>query len=249
MDAQTREPLGAGLDGVQHGHRFPVGQRDDEVIVVGDVVEHVVGRTGPRVRRHPVRASRRTATHLFTMTEPAGPPEPIPAVDPVAASMVTLRDGSRVAVVPMQPTDSVRLMRFHATLSPETTYSRFFSVHPELSSKELHRFTHVDHHDREAIVALADDEIVAVARFDLLNATDAEVAFVVADGWQGRGSARSSSAASPAGPPRSGSSASSPTAGRAGGSARSSSAASPAGPPRSGSSASSPTRCRPTSAC
>lgn len=121
------------------------------------------------------------------MTEPAGPPEPIPAVDPVAASMVTLRDGSRVAVVPMQPTDSVRLMRFHATLSPETTYSRFFSVHPELSSKELHRFTHVDHHDREAIVALADDEIVAVARFDLLNATDAEVAFVVADSWQGRG--------------------------------------------------------------
>ena len=99
------------------------------------------------------------------MNDPDRLGEPGPPTDPVAASTVVLRDGTEVSVVPMQATDSERLMRFHETLSSETTYSRFFSFHPELSTKELHRFTHVDHDDREAIVGLADDEIIAVARF------------------------------------------------------------------------------------
>lgn len=121
------------------------------------------------------------------MTEPGVPGGSVPPVDPLAAATEVLRDGSTVAVVPMQTTDSDRLMRFHHTLSEETTYSRFFSIHPELTATELHRFTHVDHVNREAIVALADDEIVAVARFDRFGDRDAEVAFVVADSWQGRG--------------------------------------------------------------
>jgi len=121
------------------------------------------------------------------MNGPPRPRDPVPPVDPVAASTVVLRDGSAVAVVPMQATDSARLMRFHDTLSRETTYFRFFSIHPELTTQELHRFTHVDHDDREAIVALADDEIVAVARFDRFGDAEAEVAFVVADSWQGKG--------------------------------------------------------------
>jgi RimJ/RimL family protein N-acetyltransferase len=122
------------------------------------------------------------------VTETTGPGEPLQPIDPVAGSSVVLADGSNVAIVPMQATDSARLMRFHGTLSAETTYSRFFSFHPELTSKELDRFTHVDHRDREAIVALAGDEIVGVARFDRMDdAMEAEVAFVVADSWQGRG--------------------------------------------------------------
>lgn len=103
-------------------------------------------------------------------------------------SVVELRDGSQVTLHPMHAEDHERLVRFHHTLSPETTHLRFFAVHPELSSTELHRFTHVDHLDREAIVATAEDEIVGVARFDRLDdRRDAEVAFVVADSWQGRG--------------------------------------------------------------
>jgi GNAT superfamily N-acetyltransferase len=67
-------------------------------------------------------------------------------------------------------------------------YRRFFSFHPELSPDELHRFTHVDHRDREAIVASDGTEIVGVARFDRgPDPSVAEVAFVVADSWQGRG--------------------------------------------------------------
>ena len=87
----------------------------------------------------------------------------------------------------MRPDDGERLLRFHHTLSAETVYLRFFSVHPELQPKELDYFTHVDHDQREAIVALVDDEIIGVGRFDRMSPDTAEVAFVVADTWQGRG--------------------------------------------------------------
>lgn len=105
------------------------------------------------------------------------------------AERITLRDGSEVTLVPMRPQDAERLVRFHAGLSEETVYRRFFSFHPELSPDELHRFTHVDHREREAIVASVGSRIVAVARFDRedRDPTVAEVAFVVADPWQGRG--------------------------------------------------------------
>jgi GNAT superfamily N-acetyltransferase len=100
---------------------------------------------------------------------------------------VTLTDGAVVELHPMQPEDAVQLVKFHGTLSPDTTYLRYFSFHPQLSEKELHRFTHVDHTDREALVAVVGDEIVGVARFDRQGDDEAEVAFVIADAWQGRG--------------------------------------------------------------
>ena len=87
----------------------------------------------------------------------------------------------------MHRTDAGRLVAFHRRCSIETTRLRFFTVHPELRPEELHRFTHVDHLDREAIVAVVDDEIVGVARYDRTPGGEADVAFVVEDAWQGRG--------------------------------------------------------------
>ena len=99
-----------------------------------------------------------------------------------------LRDGADVRVHRMDPEDAAALLRFHDRLSLATTYLRFFSVHPRLSPDELHRFTHVDHRDREALVATVDDEIVGVARLDRQpDRSEAEVAFIVADDWQGHG--------------------------------------------------------------
>lgn len=117
-----------------------------------------------------------------------------PPTTPVVArdgTTTTLRDGTRVQVRAMQPADAARLVRFHRSLSPETIRWRWFSFHPLLTPTELHRLTHVDHHDREAIVALDADEIVGVARWDRTPVTDrAEVAFVITDEWQGRGVGR-----------------------------------------------------------
>jgi RimJ/RimL family protein N-acetyltransferase len=115
-------------------------------------------------------------------SDDADPDPPGPTLD------VVLRDGTVVEVRAMSAADEGRLERFHGTLSAGTTYLRYFSPHPQLSASELHRFTHGDHRDREAVVALVDDEIVGVARFDRPpEGPEAEVAFVVSDAWQGRG--------------------------------------------------------------
>lgn len=98
------------------------------------------------------------------------------------------RDGVEVRLRQIHRTDAGALVRFHHGLSPETTRWRFFTFHPELSPKELDRFTHVDHHRREAIVAVVDGEIIGVGRYDRIGEGPvAEVAFVVTDAWQGKG--------------------------------------------------------------
>jgi RimJ/RimL family protein N-acetyltransferase len=99
-----------------------------------------------------------------------------------------LRDGTTVMVRPMRPDDGDRLVAFHARLSPDSQRLRFFTAHPRLSSGEVERFTHVDGHERVALVAVDGGEIVAVARFDRLpHDAGAEAAFVVRDDHQGRG--------------------------------------------------------------
>jgi GNAT superfamily N-acetyltransferase len=101
---------------------------------------------------------------------------------------VQLLDGRTVGIRPISPSDREALVQFHEGLTSETTRLRFFILHPHLMPREVERFTHVDHHDREALVALDGPDIIAVGRFDRLPGTDdAEVAFVVADGWQGHG--------------------------------------------------------------
>ncbi len=106
----------------------------------------------------------------------------------IPEATIVLEDGTAVTLAQMHPSDDERLVRFHNGLSADTTRRRFFSIHPELTPEEIHRFTHVDHVDREAIVVSSEGDIVAVARFDRIGAgTDAEMAFVVADGWQRRG--------------------------------------------------------------
>src|SRR4029077_104948 len=76
----------------------------------------------------------------------------------------------------------------HGRLSPETVQLRFFTAHPRLSDAEVERFTNVDGRDRAALVAVLDDGIGAVVRYDRSPGTDeAEVAFVVEDAQQRRG--------------------------------------------------------------
>ena len=64
-----------------------------------------------------------------------------------------LRDGSVVHLRPISPEDADRLRVFHSQLSPETIYYRFFAPYPELTDKDVRRFTQVDHASRVALVA------------------------------------------------------------------------------------------------
>lgn len=99
-----------------------------------------------------------------------------------------LADGGTVHVRPISPDDADRLVEFHAGLSQQTVYFRFFTAKPTLSPPQVEHFTHVDHHDRVALVAELGERLVAVAHYDRKPGTDsAEVAFVVSDEHQGRG--------------------------------------------------------------
>jgi acyl-CoA synthetase (NDP forming)/GNAT superfamily N-acetyltransferase len=101
---------------------------------------------------------------------------------------VVLRDGHTVRVRPIGPDDRDRLAGFHERQSAESIYFRYFSPRPRLSGSDLLHFTHLDHHDRVAFVAVLDDEIVGVARYERYRGTaTAEVAFFVDDQHHGRG--------------------------------------------------------------
>lgn len=100
---------------------------------------------------------------------------------------VVLADGGTAHVRPITPDDADRLRAFHARLSPETVYLRFFAPYPVLSVADVKRFTEVDHDRRVALVATIADELVGVVRYDRLSEDEAEVAFVVEDAHQGRG--------------------------------------------------------------
>lgn len=100
---------------------------------------------------------------------------------------VVLADGGTARIRPIRPSDAGALSAMHRSQSDESRYFRFFAPMPELSPRDLERFTRVDHADRVALVTLLGDAIIAVARFDRVEPTVAELALMVADAHQGRG--------------------------------------------------------------
>jgi len=105
--------------------------------------------------------------------------------------MVSLRDGGRVALRPLRPSDRELYLAGFEHLSPATRYMRFFSPKAQLTDRELHYLLDVDHHDHEAIVAIdqRSGEGIGVARYvrDPEQPDVAEISIVVADEHQGRG--------------------------------------------------------------
>jgi acetyl coenzyme A synthetase (ADP forming)-like protein len=118
-------------------------------------------------------------------TTPGGLPAGYPAE---LESAVLLADGRPAEVRPILPSDFGLLQDLHARLSDQAVYFRFFGPRRKLPEGEFERFVTVDYVDRLALVALVDDELVAVARYDRApGSPEAEVAFVVRDDQQRRG--------------------------------------------------------------
>jgi acyl-CoA synthetase (NDP forming)/RimJ/RimL family protein N-acetyltransferase len=100
---------------------------------------------------------------------------------------VLLRDGRAAHIRPIQPEDRDLLVEFYSRVSDESKYYRFFSPMPELSERDLDRFTRVDHRDRVAMILTVAGQMIAVGRYDMIRPGYAEVAFLVEDKHQGRG--------------------------------------------------------------
>jgi RimJ/RimL family protein N-acetyltransferase len=104
---------------------------------------------------------------------------------------IALRSGHRVLVRALRPDDGPGLAEAFEQLSETSRYRRFFTAKPQLSEQTLAFLTDVDHHDHEALVAVAPDsgQLVGVARFIRIPGEPdlAEVAVTVTDSWQRRG--------------------------------------------------------------
>ncbi|OHB62613.1 MAG: 4-hydroxybutyrate CoA-transferase [Planctomycetes bacterium RBG_13_60_9] len=111
---------------------------------------------------------------------------------PAWRSAAVLDDGTLVSFRPMHPTDEPRVRDLFHSLSKQTMYYRFMSNVARLPQRQIQNFVYIDFRDEMAIVGTIPeaygDQIIAVGRYYLDPGTNrAEVAFIVRDNWQNRG--------------------------------------------------------------
>jgi GNAT superfamily N-acetyltransferase len=98
------------------------------------------------------------------------------------------RIDARVSIRVATLCDGERLREMLSRLSSETIYQRFHLPYPEVPEWMLAIMLDVDHHDKESLVAVAEEKVVGHAMYVRLgDGGEAEMAIVVEDGWQSKG--------------------------------------------------------------
>lgn len=110
---------------------------------------------------------------------------------------LVLRDGTKIVLRAILPTDKAALDAAFHRASPKTRYERFLAHVSTLTPAMLRYLTEIDGTDHVALVAFADHlddlrgepRMVGVARFIRLPAEPnvAEMAIMIVDDFQGRG--------------------------------------------------------------
>ena len=96
------------------------------------------------------------------------------------------RDG-RPGLATLEASDADAVLGLFDRLSPESVYRRYFTP---LARRERLRgsVARINHHDREAVAAVEGGEVVGVAEYSRVAGSRlADMAIVVADGWQRQG--------------------------------------------------------------
>jgi acetyltransferase len=109
----------------------------------------------------------------------------------------TMKDATAVTIRPIRPEDEPALVHFHETLSERTVYLRYFhlmNLEQRTQHERLTRICFIDYDREMALVAerrnpeTGESEILGVGRMMKIHGTtEAEVAVVISDKWQGRG--------------------------------------------------------------
>ena len=113
-------------------------------------------------------------------------PEALPSIN-------VLPDGAAVLLRAALPEDAARLERMFYRLSPETIHLYTFVAAPRQPhwAARLGALARTDGADHYALVALADGEVVGVARYDRgADPEEAEFGILIEDAWQRRGLGR-----------------------------------------------------------
>jgi len=79
---------------------------------------------------------------------------------------VLLRDGRTAHIRPIRPDDADLLVDFYSRVSDQSKYYRFFSPMPQLSDRDVARFTQVDHVTRVAFVMLLSERMIALGSYE-----------------------------------------------------------------------------------
>ena len=111
-------------------------------------------------------------------------------------AVTRLADGTRILLRPAGRDDGPAILDGFARCSADTRYFRFLSGGYQLTDERVHALTDADHRDHAVWLARDLDApgtpVAALARFVRAadEAPSAEVAFIVADAYQGRGLGR-----------------------------------------------------------
>jgi acetyltransferase len=124
---------------------------------------------------------------------------PRPAIRPYPTQYVQpwkFPDGAEVLIRPIRPEDEPMIARFHAQLSERSIYLRYFHL-MDLDRRVSHdRLIRICFSDYDRDIALVTEhrntgtgerEILAVGRLRKINTTDAELAVLITDEYQGLG--------------------------------------------------------------
>ena len=108
------------------------------------------------------------------------------------SSQVTLKDGTTLMIRPIRPEDEPRLVQFHAALSEESVFKRYFAPLPlEIRTRHerLTRLCFIDYDRQLALIAQRTTlEIIGVGRLiKSPSRNEAEVAAIVTDEFQRKG--------------------------------------------------------------
>ena len=108
-----------------------------------------------------------------------------------------MKDGIAVTIRPIRPEDEPALVRFHETLSERSVYLRYFhlmNLEQRTQHERLTRICFIDYDREMALVAeyhnpeTRESDILGVGRMMRIHGTsEAEVAVLISDQWQGRG--------------------------------------------------------------
>jgi acetyltransferase len=108
-----------------------------------------------------------------------------------------MKDGTEVTIRPIRPEDEPAMVGFHETLSERSVYLRYFqllNLEQRTQHERLTRICFIDYDREMALVAerrnpeTGQSEILGVGRLMKIHGTtEAEVAVLISDKWQGRG--------------------------------------------------------------
>jgi acyl-CoA synthetase (NDP forming)/GNAT superfamily N-acetyltransferase len=96
-----------------------------------------------------------------------------------------LMDGRIIHVRPVSEADTDALNALYTRVSPRSRYLRFFSAGISID-REVQRLI-APSDDHVALLAEHEEVAVGVASYEILNSTQAEIALLVDDAWQGDG--------------------------------------------------------------